>query len=147
MATICIKGRGSVMYLKDRCDEDYDCSFYYLTFIDEITVDDEVVDWEEHIMEDELLSNLEFEKDNSSLQYIVNDGEYDGQFYFEFYFEDVEDADDYNIVINRTKIGDYLSEQLGYKKGIYLPENIIINDEEYLSDEPDYCGEYKEKDI
>jgi len=147
MATICIKGRGSVMYLKNRDDYDYDNSYYFLSFIDEVTVDDEEVDWEEHIIEDDLLSNLDFEKDNTSLQYIVNEDEYDGQFYFEFYFEDVDDADDYKIIINRTKKGDYLSEQLGYNNGIYMPETITINDEEYISDEPNYMGEYIEKDI
>ncbi len=147
MATICIKGRGSVMYLKNRDDYDYDNSYYFLSFIDEVTVDDEEVDWEEHIIEDDLLSNLDFEKDNTSLQYIVNEDEYDGQFYFEFYFEDVDDADDYKIIINRTKKSDYLSEQLGYNNGIYMPETITINDEEYISDEPNYRGEYIEKDI
>ena len=147
MATICIKGRGSVMYLKNRDDYDYDNSYYFLSFIDEVTVDDEEVDWEEHIIEDDLLSNLDFEKDNTSLQYIVNEDEYDGQFYFEFYFEDVDDADDYKIIINRTKKSDYLSEQLGYNNGIYMPETITINDEEYISDEPNYSGEYIEKDI
>ena len=81
------------------------------------------------------------------MQYIVNDEEYDRQFYFEFYFEDVDDAEDYKIIINRAHKGDYLSEHLGYNNGIYMPETITINDEEYISDEPNYMGEYIEKDI
>lgn len=146
MATITITGVGSELHIKNREDEEYEDSYYFLEDIGEILVDGEEWDGEiKQIEVSDLLEHFGYKWGDTSIKW-CRDEEADELFEFAFDFE-VSDADHYDIQMQYVPYQKNAPKRLclGYW---FLAEKIIVNGEEYVTDSyPDYFGDIVEYDI
>lgn len=138
MKKLVIVGYGSDLHLKNREDDYYEESYYFLNDIETVNIDGEEVDYEK-IEIDDVLTHFGYKRGETTIKYVLDEDTND---FFEFEFEyELPDSDEYQIKIKHVENDDILGE-------LWLVDVVEVNGEEIESIEtPDYYGDRVEYDV
>lgn len=138
MKKLVIVGYGSDLHLKNRDDEDYEESYYFINDLETINIDGEEVDFD-NIEIDDVVTHFGYKRGATSIEYMLDE---DTDDFFEFEFEyEIPDSNEYHIRIKHVENDENLGE-------MWLVDTIEVNGEEIESIEtPDYFGNIVEYDV